>query len=121
MVYIDDVAEAMIFPAGQERAYGEAWHVPGPGPITGREFLTLVFKAAETEPKIGTLGRGLLRFVSLFNAEAREFLELLYEFEEPLVLDGSKYTAAFGSYPATPHEEGVRRTVDWFKERAKDR
>ena len=119
MVYIDNVAEAIVFLAKQERAYGEAWHVPGPQPITGREFLKLVFKAAGTDPKMGTLGRGVLRFFGLFNADAREFLELRYEFEEPLVLDGSKYTATFGPFPAISHEEGIHTTMDWFREKGR--
>jgi nucleoside-diphosphate-sugar epimerase len=45
----------------------------------------------------------------------REVYEMLYEFTEPFVMDSSRFQAAFGMSP-TPHLEGVRRTLAWFRE-----
>jgi hypothetical protein len=56
----------------------------------------------------------LLRVLGLTNAVLRESVELLYEFNEPLLFDGSKYTRAFGGTP-TPHQEALRRTVAWYR------
>jgi hypothetical protein len=44
--------------------------------------------------------------------------ELLYEFEEPLVLDGTKFASAFPSFSYTPHEDAIRETVEWFRKRS---
>ena len=33
-------------------SYGEVWHVPGAGPITGQEFIDMAFKAAGKKHKM---------------------------------------------------------------------
>ena len=50
-----------------------------------------------------------VRFTGLYNSLAREFAEMQYLTEEPLILDGSKFCSFFGaSYPTRSHEEGIR-------------
>ena len=51
----------------------------------------------------------------MFSAEAREMVELLHPFEEPLILDGAKYRSALGDYPATPYAEGGGQTLERFR------
>ena len=53
----------------------------------------------------------------LFIPEARESMEMAYEFEQPFVVDSSKFEGAFGMH-ATPLREAVRRTVAWYREHA---
>lgn len=116
LVYIDDAAAACVMLAASENCYGESWHVPGAGPLTGRQFLGMVFRAAGTRPNVKALSRILFRIFGLLIPDAREMIEMLYLFEQPLVLDGSKFAHAFPSFQYTPHEEGVRRTVEWYRE-----
>jgi nucleoside-diphosphate-sugar epimerase len=40
---------------------------------------------------------------------------MLYEFEEPFVVDHSKFEEAFGEQ-ATPLREAIRGTVRWYRE-----
>ena len=40
----------------------------------------------------------------------------MYEFEEPLVLDGSKFSTEFAMFKYTSHEEGIRKTIHWFRQ-----
>jgi nucleoside-diphosphate-sugar epimerase len=40
---------------------------------------------------------------------------MLYEFEEPFVVDHSKFEEAFGEQ-ATPLREAIQRTVRWYRE-----
>ena len=117
LVFIEDAATACIRLGETESAYGQTWHVPGPGPLTGRQFIEMVFQAAGTEPNIGAMGGDMLRFLGLFSRDHREMLELLYEFEEPLVLDGSKFAGAFPGFQYTPHQEAIRKTLAWFQRR----
>ncbi|HJU95269.1 MAG TPA: NAD-dependent epimerase/dehydratase family protein [Nitrososphaera sp.] len=117
LIYIEDAAAAAVLLAMNEDAYGQVWHVPGAGPLTGRQFIEMAFKAASTKPDIGLLTGGSLRFASLVNSDAREMRELLYEFEQPLVLDGTKFASAFPSFGYTPHEKAIRNTVEWFRKR----
>jgi nucleoside-diphosphate-sugar epimerase len=118
LIYIEDAAAAAVLLATNEDTHGQVWHVPGAGPLTGRQFIEMAFKAASTKPDIVVLSGGSLRFASLVNSDAREMKELLYEFEEPWVLNGTKFASAFPSFRYTPHEEAVRKTVEWFRKRS---
>ena len=118
LVYIEDAAAACVLLGSTDSAYGQAWHVPGAGPITGRQFIEMVFKVAGKKPNIGVMGRGFFRFFGLFVPDAREMLELLYEFENPLVLDGNKFAQGFPSFKYAPHETAVRQTIEWFRRRS---
>lgn len=115
LVFIEDAAAACIMLGETPSAYGEVWHVPGAGPITGREFIDMAFRAAGNKPNIGLLSGRMLRIVGLVNSDAREMIELMYEFEEPLVLDGSKFSTEFPLFKYTSHEEGIRKTIHWFR------
>jgi hypothetical protein len=53
--------------------------------------------------------------LGLFNPALREMIEMLYEFEEPFVVDHSDFTRTFGGH-ATPLGESVRETVRWYRE-----
>ncbi len=44
----------------------------------------------------------------------REIEEMLYEYEEPFIMDHSKFERAFGG-DTTPHREGIRHTLEWLR------
>jgi nucleoside-diphosphate-sugar epimerase len=116
LVFVDDAAAACVLLGTSSEAYGQAWHVPGAGPLTGRQFLEKVYLAAGTVPRGGAMGQLTFRLLGLLAPEAREMLELLYQFEEPMVLDGGKFARAFPGFRYTPHDDAVRRTVEWFRQ-----
>lgn len=60
------------------------------------------------------MGRLMMRIGGMFILEARETVEMMYEFEKPFVVDHSKFERVFGNH-ATPHENGLRQTVKWYK------
>jgi hypothetical protein len=96
-------------------SYGEVWHVPGAGPISGREFIDMAFKAAGKKPNIGVLSERMIREAGQRDAEVQELIELMYEFEEPLVLDGNKFSTTFPLFKYTPHEEGIKKAIYWYQ------
>ena len=49
----------------------------------------------------------------LFSPLLREIPEMLYQKEEPYVVDGSSFQGTFDFTPTTL-EEGVRRTLAWY-------
>lgn len=117
LVFIDDAAAACVQLGQRLDTFGQAWHVPGAGALTGHEFVSLCFAAAGKAPRVGTLGRWSMALAGLFVAGAREMGELMYEFEEPLVLDGAKFGRAFPAFRYTPHPDAARLTSDWFRRR----
>src|SRR2546426_1137893 len=113
----DDAVEAMLRLIRTPAAHGRAVHVPGPHPIVSRDFIRLAYAAAGSgEPSVRVFGRGMYRLVGLVNPMARAAHEMAYLFDDPVLLDGLLYRSLTGSpHPATPYEEGVRRTMEWFR------
>jgi hypothetical protein len=77
-------------------------------------LIELASAAAGVPPRMQAVGALLLRLAGIFDPNPRELVELLYQWEKPLVLDGSKLAEAFPSVAYTPHGEAVRRAVEWF-------
>jgi nucleoside-diphosphate-sugar epimerase len=115
--YLEDMARALVTLGERDEADGQVWHLPAAAPLTGRQFLTLVFKAAGHPPKIGVASRPMIRIAGLLNPFLRELNETLYQFERPFVSDASKFQRAFGPFEPAPHPEAVNRTVEWFQRR----
>ena len=118
--YLGDMARALVTLGERPEADGEVWHLPAAEPLTGRQFLTLVYESAGLAPKVGVASRSMIRLVGVFNPLVRELNETLYQFERPFVSDASKFQGAFGPFEPTPHRDAVRPTVEWFRHRYAD-
>jgi len=95
--YVGDVAHTMVTLAQDPRAWGAAWHVPSPPPMTARELLTRAAAAGGLPaPRLRTYPRLAVRAAGLFDKFAREFLEMRYQHDRPFVLDSSRVTSVFG-------------------------
>ena len=114
--YIDDFAQALVTLGEHEKALGEAWHVPAAETITTREFVELVRKSTGTDSRLRPMPSWLFRAVSTFSGELKELRETMYIFEEPFVVDHSKFADTFGADP-TPHEKAIEQTLDWYRSR----
>ncbi len=112
--YIPDIAGGLITLGERDEADGKAWHLPNAPALTTRQFVEMVYEAAGTEPGIQVMPRFLVSAVGLFNGNVRELKEMLYEFEEPFVVDDSRFETAFGG-SATPLPEAIDTTVAWFR------
>ncbi len=113
--YIDDFGKAMVILGERDEALGQAWHVPNPPTLTQRQVMGLFFEEVGQPPKMSGMGKLMMRVGGLFIPAARETVEMMYEFEQPFVVDHSKFSRAFGDI-ATPHQAGVKATVAWYRE-----
>ena len=100
----------------REEASGRAWHLPSPETVTTREFVGMIFGEVGKPARVQAAPKILLRAIGLFNPGIRETIEMLYEFEEPFVVDHSDFTRTFGDH-STPLGEAIRETVRWYRER----
>lgn len=48
----------------------------------------------------------------------REFVEMLYQYTEPQIVDLGAFEQAFG-LRATPIDDALHATISWYKQRAK--
>ena len=112
--YIDDIGKALVILGERDEALGQVWHVPNAEATTTRQFITLIFEASGQPARMSAVSKTMMRMAGLFIPGARETVEMFYEFEKDFVVDSGKFTKAFG-LQATPHREGVKQTVAWYK------
>ncbi|MFW2384063.1 MAG: hypothetical protein ACN4GZ_20085 [Acidimicrobiales bacterium] len=60
--------------------------------------------------KIQTLPKPLMSALGLFNGDIKELKEMLYQWERPFLVDGSKFADRFWS-DVTPWDAGVTETA----------
>jgi nucleoside-diphosphate-sugar epimerase len=116
LIYLPDAAAACVLLALSNDAYGQVWHVPGAGPLTGEDFIRRVFKAYGKAPKIGVRGRVFFRLAGMIAPRINDMVEVLYQFEQPFVMDGSKFSAAYPDFEYTPHDLGIQDTANWYRD-----
>jgi nucleoside-diphosphate-sugar epimerase len=114
--YVPDIAAGLATLGTDERAAGGVWHLPGPETVTTRQLLELVTAEVGHPVGVRSVPKLAVRALGLFNPMIRALAEMAYEFEEPFVLDTSKYTAVFGT-TGTPLREAVAATVAWYGQR----
>ncbi len=114
--YLPDIARGLIELGDRPEAVGRAWHLPTAPALTMRDIVGLVFREAGTEPKLRSAPRTMLWLLGLFNADVRELREMLYEFEQPFVVDSSAFERTFGMAP-TPMAQGIAETVDSYRKK----
>ncbi len=115
ITYIRDFARALVTLSEHEMAYGRTWHVPSAETLSQSQFIRLVEAEIDRPIKVRTAGTWVLRLVGLFNPAAGEVVEMMYEFNEPFVVDHSQYAAVFGTH-VTPHQQAIRETVAWYQQ-----
>ncbi|MFE7529046.1 NAD-dependent epimerase/dehydratase family protein [Kitasatospora sp. NPDC057542] len=115
--YLPDVAQAMAEIAGEERAWGRAWHVPTVSPLSVRAMVDRLAAEAGSGPvAVRRLPAAVLAVAGVFSPLLRELREVRYQFDRPFVVDCSAYEGAF-AVRATPLDEQLRATVAWWRER----
>ncbi|WP_336047360.1 NAD-dependent epimerase/dehydratase family protein [Streptomyces sp. CA2R101] len=115
--YLPDVARALVEVAGEEQAWGRAWHVPTQPALSVREMVDRLAARSGAGPvAVRRLPPAVLGAVSLVSPLLRELKEIRYQFDRPFIVDSSAYEAAF-AVRATPLDEQIKATVDWWRER----
>ena len=109
--YVGDVARLLIAVADDESAWGRAWHVPTPEPLSVRQLAALAAELAGAPPaKVASMPTVVLRLAGLVDPAAREMVEMLYQWQRPFVVDSTAATVAFGIKPA-PVADALREMI----------
>src|SRR5690606_19709452 len=115
-IYTPDGAKAIVELALYDDAYGQCWNIPAYDVISGEEIIQHVRDITGYKKKVGVVTRNMLRFVGLFDKQMREFVEMQYLAEDPVVLDGRKYEEFIGPLPRTSYVEGLKKTIEVYRE-----
>ncbi|MCM3090545.1 MULTISPECIES: SDR family NAD(P)-dependent oxidoreductase [unclassified Cytobacillus] len=111
-IFIKDGAETLAELSLNSDSYGEVWNIPGTGTITGQEIASIVSSHLKREITFRSVHKWLVRAIGVFDPLMKEYTELMYLNQTPVILDGSKYEARIGSLPKTPYETGIKMTLD---------
>jgi nucleoside-diphosphate-sugar epimerase len=113
--YLKDFGRALVLLGERHEADGQVWHIPNDQPkMTQGELVRMFAEEAVVKPKISNMGKLMMAIGGLFIPEAKETVEMMYEFEEPFIIDSSKFEKTFGM-KATPIREGIKETVAWYR------
>jgi nucleoside-diphosphate-sugar epimerase len=112
--YVPDIAAGLVTLGTDVRAAGQVWHLPGPQTVTTRALLDLV--AAQVGHPVGvrSVPKLAVRALGLVNPALRGLAEMSYQFDEPFVLDTTKYESVFGA-AGTPLAAAIAATVAWYR------
>lgn len=116
--YMPDVARTLVTLATDERAWGQAWHVPNPPSLTQRAAVQALARAAHTDVKVTAVPWAAVGALGLFVPAMRELRETRYQFDHPFVADATRTTDTFG-ITATPWDEAAAATVAWWRARTR--
>jgi len=114
--YVPDIAAGLAILGTDARAAGQVWHLPGPRTGTTRALLDLVGGEVGHRVGVRSVPKLAVRALGLVNPMMRELPEMAYEFDQPFVLDTSKYQSAFGA-AGTPLADAIAATVAWYRTR----
>jgi nucleoside-diphosphate-sugar epimerase len=112
--YVPDIVSGLATLGTDERAVGQTWHLPGPETVTTRALLDLL--AAEIGHPVGVrnMPKLAVRAIGMFNPLMRGLAEMAYEFDQPFVLDTTKFEGTFGR-SATPLTTAIADTTTWYQ------
>jgi nucleoside-diphosphate-sugar epimerase len=108
--FTPDVARGLAELGTRPEAVGKVWHLPAAWTGTTRELIT---RAGALLGQPGTLRRvpaWALAGLGLVSGELRAIREMLYQWEQPYVLDDRRFRSVFG-VEATPIDEALRATL----------
>ncbi len=112
--YIEDVGHAAALLGTRDEALGRAWIPPHAPPVTQGEMVTQAAVILSVEPKMMTIPGWMMALVGLFNPDARAAKEMLYQLQEPFVVEDDTFRQTFGLDP-TPIPTGLKHTLNWYR------
>jgi nucleoside-diphosphate-sugar epimerase len=112
--YVPDIATGLVTLGTDERAVGQVWHLPGPETVSTRDLLQLVADEVGHEVGVRNVPKLMLRVLGLVSPMMRGLAEMSYEFEQPFVLDTSKFDAVFAT-ATTPLATAISDTIAWYQ------
>ena len=116
LIYIEDGGEAMAIAGLSEKADQMQFNIPGCEETTAKKFLKEMNRQTGKRSKITSVNfEFLVAIAGLFNPVAKEFKEMMYLKSERLIMTGELFRTTFNILPATPYEEGIRKTLEWTK------
>lgn len=110
--YTPDAGRTLALLGNQTAAFNQTWHaLTSHERITGEEYVRQACAVLNRPvPGIQSLPKMAVRVLGLFVPVLREFVEMMYQFEDEYIFDSTKIEKAF-NLTATSYQEGLKQTL----------
>lgn len=114
-VYTNDAAEIIVrlMLRGNEKPY-EVWNYGGTVLPSVRSWFGQISPLAGWSSRVQVHSRLAIRLLGLFSPVVREVGEMLYLYENTILLDDTKVREAFPDFRETPMQQALQETLTWF-------
>lgn len=107
-----DAAKATALLGNTPDAYNQVWHMPTDRtPRTGKQWVELVAKILNKEPRYSVMPKWMLSFMGLFIPLFRELSEMAYQYDRDYIFNSSKFENRFGLLPIDA-EKGLALLIE---------
>lgn len=110
--YTPDAGKTVALLGNAEEAYNQTWHaLTSAEKMTGEELIRIAYEIMNMPNKgVQGMSKTGVRLLGLFIPVLREFVEMMYQFENDYIFDSSK-ASKFLNENATFYKEGLRETL----------
>ena len=109
--YTPDAGKTVAILGNTPSAFNQTWHaLTSQESITGEQYVRMACEIAGQPYKIQPLPKWGVRTLGLFVPVLREFVEMMYQYENDYFFDSSKFEKAF-SMTATSYKTGIAETL----------
>jgi nucleoside-diphosphate-sugar epimerase len=109
--YTPDAGKTVGILGNTPSAFNQTWHaLTSKEKITGEQYIRIASELLNRPYSVQGLPKFGVRLLGLFIPVLREFVEMMYQFENDYVFDSSKFEKAFGT-EATPYRKGIEETI----------
>jgi nucleoside-diphosphate-sugar epimerase len=116
VTYVRDFGKALVLLGERDKSDGEVWHVPNDRPtLTQSEMVKMVARSLGVKAKQYANGKMMMVLAGLLLPQAKEMVEMMYQFSLPFVVDSGKFERAF-EVRATPMDQAIEETIAWYSD-----
>jgi nucleoside-diphosphate-sugar epimerase len=109
--YTPDAGKSVAVLANTPSAFNQTWHaLTSNEKITGEQYIKMACEIMSQPYKVQALPKWGVRALGLFIPVLREFVEMMYQYENDYFFDSSKFEKAFG-ISATSYKVGIAETL----------
>lgn len=113
--YVPDVAEGLaILGTAANEVYGKPWMLPCASAESMRALVARFSRSLGRDIDLTVMPRWALTTLGLVVPMIREMNEMMYQWDEPFVIDDQRFRATFGAEPVEP-ARAAADTVVWAK------
>lgn len=114
-VYTPDAAEIIVrlMLSEREAAY-DVWNYGGTTLASIRTWFGQISELTGRPLKVQIHSRFMIRVLGLFMPVLREVKEMLYLYENTVLLNDAKVRAVFPDFKPTPMKQALAKTLNWF-------